>query len=405
MNAALKTALDRMTTSEAERLASRLIEIPSYAGAPGAESGVASFIADYARSLGIESRIEEAESGRPNVLCTIPGTGSGRKLLLVGHIDTVPPYAMSEPFAPRVIDGKLYGRGAVDMKASVACMLLALRSIKESGLRLPGDIIFAGVCDEEERSAGARALLRSAEGEPLADGAIIGEPTAMRLCLGHRGLEWFELSIQGKTVHGGSQEQGLSAISAAADLVRRIDLELRPRLAERRHPLLGSATINVGRIAGGTQPSTVAGDCSLSIDRRWLPSETYESTRDELAALLKEIEAAMPGIKTSLRVMDESYMEEAIVHAPLETSSNEAIASSCLAAITAEELLAPSCAELGSFPAWSDAGLIATYGHTPSVVWGPGDLASAHSSEEHIALSQLVPAIRCYALAAYDFCS
>ncbi len=395
-------ALGGIKEDELVALLSEMIAIPSYPGAPGAEGALADFMRGYLDRSGIPARIEEAAPGRPNLIARLGGSGGGRSLLLCGHLDTVPPYSMPDPFVPRIENGHLRGRGSVDMKAGLACMMAALRSISEGGLRLAGDLVLAGVCDEEGGSLGASALAMAAT--PLADGAIIGEPTCLAVCPGHRGLEWLELRLAGRTVHGGSQDKGVSAISAAARLVRILEEELRPRLAARKHPLLGSATINVGRIEGGTQPSTVPGECVLLVDRRWLPTESYDSALGEIRDALRELEVSTPGLSADMRVMDVSVMAGGMVHAPLETPLGHPLVAACLRAIGAAAPGSPALAVPSAFPAWSDAGLLSAYGGTPSVVWGPGSLESAHSDRENVEIAQLLPAAKAYALAALDFC-
>jgi acetylornithine deacetylase or succinyl-diaminopimelate desuccinylase len=401
----IERALADVSEREIVELVSRMISIPSHADAPGAERELASFIAAFFEKAGIGSFVGEAAPGRPNVIARIPGSGGGRSLLLCGHLDTVPPYAMQEPYVARVKDGRLYGRGAADMKASLACMMLAMKAVKSSGARLAGDLVFAGLCDEENRSIGASSLARSVDGRKLADGAIVGKPTNLAVCIGHRGLECFEIELRGRSVHAGRDERGVSAVSAASRLVMKLDGKLRPRLSSRKHELFGSASINVGRIEGGTQPSTVPGECRVLVDRRWLPSESYESMVGEIESLLRELERTTPGLSASLRVMDESVMEGGMVHAPFETDRSHPLVQACLSAVATIAPRLSTRRSIAAFPAWSDAAVLANYAATPSVVWGPGFLESAHSDEENIELAQLHPAVRGYALAANEFCS
>lgn len=285
------------------------------------------------------------------------------------------------------------------MKAGIACMLLAMSALRRSGCRLAGDLCFAGVADEEQRSLGASALLRSGF---RAEGAILGEPTDLIVCPGHRGLEWLELRFIGKTVHGGKQEEGINAVSAAARFIGLLDSELAPLLASRIHPLLGNSSVNVGRIEGGSQPSTVAGECILQLDRRWIPGEQYEDVLTELNALGQRVGAETPGLGFEMTVMDVSVMNNGMVHAPLCTASDHPLVTASVSALSA--IGWPSAERLGVFPAWSDGGLLAAYGKIPAIVWGPGSLESAHSEDERVEIAQLLPAAQAYALAALEFC-
>ncbi|MCX5973580.1 MAG: M20/M25/M40 family metallo-hydrolase, partial [Coprothermobacterota bacterium] len=267
-------------------LAKELIAIPSHPGVPFREKEVAAAMDRFFRREGIASRLEEVEEGRPNVYAEL-GAGKGPTLLWCGHTDTVRADLFEgDPFAPRQEGDLLVGRGAVDMKASLACAMVALAGLKRARIDLAGKVLFAGVTDEEDRSAGCRALLRK---QWRIDGAIVGEPTGLQPCLGHRGLEWLEIAFQGRAVHGGRAEEGINAISLAGKFLHRVETDLLPRLIDRRHPLLGCSTLNWGWIQGGTQPSTVAGNCRLQLDRRWIPQERYQDVLAELQSVLDSL--------------------------------------------------------------------------------------------------------------------
>ena len=328
------------------------------------------------------------------------GAGKGSTLLWCGHTDTVraDPF-QGDPFAPRQEGDLLVGRGAVDMKASLACAMVALTGLKRARIDLAGKVIFAGVTDEEDRSAGCRALLRKQW--PI-DGAIVGEPTGLRPCLGHRGLEWLEIGFQGRAVHGGRAEEGINAISLAGKFLHRVEMDLLPRLNNRRHPLLGCSTLNWGWIQGGTQPSTVAGNCRLQLDRRWIPQERYQDVLAELQSVLDSLHGEDPSFCARLQVMETSRMEEGLIHPAFCTDSG-----SSLAQIAADSLSfgLGRTVDFAAFPAWSDGGLLATYGGIPTVILGPGELTSGHSPREIVPISQLFPAALAYAEIAARFCN
>ncbi|QHI72351.1 M20 family metallopeptidase [Aminipila terrae] len=292
----------------------------------------------------------------------------------------------------------MYGRGVVDMKAGLATMMMAMAAIKRAGIKLYGDLVFAGVIDEEAKSEGTRAYLQQGT---LPDAAIVSEPTSMQICIGHRGLEWFEFTFHGKTVHGGKQKEGINAIQKSMLFINKLESELIPEIEKRTNPVIGSSSMNYGLIKGGTQPSTVAGECILQIDRRWIPGENYQEILREYQQILDELSTQDSQFKADFKVMDVSYMDDTYIHEAMYTDPDQEIVKASAKAI---HKLTGKDALLGSFPAWTDGGLINYYGKIPTIVLGPGDLSSAHSKAENIEISQLVPAVLIYSMIAIDYC-
>ncbi|MCX5970495.1 MAG: M20 family metallopeptidase [Coprothermobacterota bacterium] len=390
--------VQNITAAEILALAKELIAIPSHSQTRGQERNVAEAIRCFFQKEGISSWLELPRGSRPNVFARL-GEGHGPTLLWCGHTDTVPPGEYEgDPFRGEEKEGCLFGRGAVDMKSSLACAMVALAGLKRAGISLSGEVLFAGVTDEEGGNAGARALLRSGL---RVDGAVVGEPTGLTPCLGHRGLEWFQIEFRGVPVHGGRQQEGVNAISLAGRFLHRLESDLLNVLAERRHPWLGPSTLNFGRIEGGTQPSTVAGRCLLQLDRRWIPGESRESVLTELQGLLDRLEKEDPSFRVTLRIMESSRMEEGMVHEAFWMDPGQPLA--CCAQESGTRVLGKEKA-FGAFPAWSDGGLLAAYGGIPTVILGPGKLSSAHSPTESIDISQLLPASLIFADLFMHFC-
>jgi acetylornithine deacetylase/succinyl-diaminopimelate desuccinylase-like protein len=180
----LEQALD---VSQVVELATGMMAIESHRDAPGRERPCAEYIAGRLVNWGFQPTLATVLEDRPNVYCRLPGTGGGRSLMLNGHIDTVPAYVMDFPaFQPFVKEGYLYGRGAVDMKGPIACMIMAMRLLRDLGVPLRGDLLFAGVINEEDRSEGTEFLVTHG---PSADRCVVGEPTSLEIHAGHRGLE------------------------------------------------------------------------------------------------------------------------------------------------------------------------------------------------------------------------
>lgn len=388
------------TEEEAVLLLEKLVSFPSHEGIPGQETATATFIYDFFRKEGIDAELIPVVDGRCNIIARLKGSGDGPSLLFTGHTDTVPPYDIKgNPYEAKILDGKMYGRGVVDMKAGLVCMMLAMAAIKRAGITLSGDLIFAGVIDEEAKSEGTRAYLRMGE---LPDAAIVSEPTNMQIAIGHRGLEWFEFTFYGKTVHGGRQKDGINAIQKAMLFLNELEKQLIPSIERRIHPIVGNSSMNYGYIKGGTQPSTVAGECILQIDRRWIPGEKFSDIREEYQKILDRLAESDPQFKADFKVMEISDMGDSYIHEAMDTSPEEKIV---LAAQDAVKAVMGQVGDLTSFPAWTDGGLINYYGKVPTIILGPGELSSAHSAEEHIEVSALLPAIEIYCRIACAYCN
>lgn len=380
-------------------LIKNLVKIPSHPPSTGQEKEVAEYIHKVFLSEGIASELQLVEDERYNIVATLPGKGNGKKLLLTGHLDTVPVYDMEDPYEAKVIGDKLVGRGTVDMKGPLACMMMAMIAIKRSGIQLSGDLCFAGVVDEEEKSLGTIDLI---EKGLVFDGAVVGEPTNLDICVAHRGLEWLEFEITGKTVHGGKQSEGINAILKATEFIQLMEERVTKELSKRVHPITGTSTMNFGTINGGTQPSTVAGSCNIKIDRRWIPGEKYEDVLNEYQGVIDELKKKDPDFMCTMKVLENSVMKKGYTHQAMEIDVDHELVNTIKNATLEITERVP---EKTYFPAWSDGGLLDTYADIPTLVFAPGGLETAHSKEEFISIKQLIPAIKIYALTAYNFCN
>jgi acetylornithine deacetylase/succinyl-diaminopimelate desuccinylase len=289
----------------------------------------------------------------------------------------------------------MFGRGTVDMKGALAAMAGALVDIRASGGLDAGRVTLAAVIDEEMESLGAEALIQSGF---KADGAVIGEPTENRVAIGHKGLEWLEVRFTGKAVHGSVREEGVDAISAAAHFISLVETELIPAFERRRDPVLGLPAINLGTIQGGQQPSMVAADCRIQLDRRWVTTETIDQVFDDLEALLSQVRAARPGLKTRLARMPEGMAT--MLHGPLVIDPGHPLVRAAQGAL---EDAGDRDRPLTVFPAWTDGALISREAGIPTLVWGPGELKLAHSGEESVPIADILFAARLYAAAARLF--
>lgn len=387
-----------LNSSEAVRLTQELIRIPSHKYVENRESDVAEFIYGYCLKNGLEVEFQEVEGMRRNVIARLKGNGTGKSLIFNGHIDTVPPYEMTvDPFDAEIVDGWVLGRGTNDMKGAVACMITAMLNIKKKGRILGGDIILTAAVGEEEKSDGTEYVVKSGI---RADGAIVGEPSNYGYALGHRGLEWLEIRIEGKIAHGGIPELGINAISKAAKLIRKIEEELMPRLKERQNEWMGPSVMNFGLIKGGTQPSSVADSCIIQIDRRYLPGENVEGVIKEYQDIIDDIRKDDPEFKAEIIRMESNLMEE-FDHAPLIAEPDSEIAKTVYGILKDFVGKEPNIEKRRG---WTDAGVLSTYGKIPTVVTGPGDLKYSHAKDEKIPVVDLVNYVEIYTRIAEEFC-
>jgi acetylornithine deacetylase/succinyl-diaminopimelate desuccinylase family protein len=385
------------TTEKITRLLVNLVKARSYPGIPKQEAAVVAELKAFLDEHNIQTTVTEVKDGRPNLLADVDSGRPGRHLLFCGHTDTVPPNAAStvDLFAAVEKEGKLYGRGTADMKGALAAMAGALLDLSERKSLSAGKVTLAAVIDEEMESLGAEALILSGF---KADAAIVGEPTSNRIAIGHKGLEWLAVEFTGRAAHGSTPEAGINAISAAAYFVRLVEEELGAEFKKRRDPILGLPVINMGTIAGGDQPSTVAAHCAIKLDRRWVTTETIEQVFSDLETLLAKVRARLPGLKTVISRVPGGMAT--MIHGPLTIDPAHPIVKS------AQNALADAGRQtegLTVFPAWTDGALISREGKIPTIIWGPGELGHAHSPEENIRLDEVHLAAKLYAAAALDF--
>jgi len=390
----MKDIMTIAASLDVEGLASQLVAIPSYSHLPRQEEKVADYIVAYFENYGIEVRKQMVADGRPNVIARIPGNG-GPAIMLNGHIDTVPPYDMADPFSGAIMNGNLLGRGACDMKGPIAAMMTAMAAIKLSGCTPGGDIYFAAVVDEEEKGSGVEALVRD---WPKVDAVIVGEGTDFDLCLGHKGLEWIKVQVKGKKIHSGNAKAGINAIAMAGRLITYLADEYGLELDKRVHPLLGQTSLNIGTISGGDQPSTVADYCELTIDRRYIPEESREQVYAEIVEATKVMAERYSGF--SATVSDYFIADDLLPHIPYCINENRPIVQAIQKTYMQQFETEP---KLRGLSAWTDAGIIYSQTNTDCVIFGPGSLNLAHTAEESIPVDELRKAVILYAGIALEF--
>jgi acetylornithine deacetylase len=339
--------------------------VPGGAG----EGAIARFVAGWLERAGLEVELDEAAPGRPNVIGVARGTGGGRALLLNAHMDTVGVAGMERPFAPYVAGNRLYGRGACDMKASLAAIMLVGAAMRQRQVR--GDVIVTAVVDEEYASIGTQSVV----GRWRADAAVVTEPTGLDLCVAHKGFAWIDVETAGVAAHGSRPDLGVDAIAKMGQvLVGLEDLDRSLRAAP-GHPLLGRGSLHASLISGGQELSSYPERCRLSVERRTAPGETARAVAAQVQGLLDRLAASDPAFRAT--------MATTLVCDPFAVAAVEPIVIELRR--QADVVLGHAPAFVGS-AGWMDAAILSAAG-IPAVIFGPGG-EGLHAVVEWVDLGQ-----------------
>jgi len=355
-------------------------------GGPG-EAEIAAYVADLLRSLELDVATHEPMPGRVSTVGILKGSGGGRSLMFNAHTDTVGIEGMPEPFSAAIRDGKMFGRGAYDMKGSLAACLAAAKALVDARVALKGDLLVAAVADEEYASIGTTDLIVRSR----VDGAIVTEPTELGICLAHKGFLWLEVETKGWAAHGSRFDAGIDANMRMGRFLAELDKLEHELRARERHPLVGPPSLHAATIHGGTGLSTYAASCKLQIERRTIPGETEAQVVGEIEEIVTRLAAADPTFKASVRCF--------FVRHPFEVLPEATIVKVLRQAAT--KVLGKEPAYTGQTP-WMDAALLSAAG-VETVVMGPHG-GGAHSAEEWVDLQSLVDLAHILAQTALDYC-
>jgi len=376
---------------DARALACALVRIDSRNPGltPGA-AGEAESVALLRRVLddwGFRTEVHEALPGRPNLLARVGAARAPRRLMFSGHLDVVGVDGMTHsPFEGEVRDGRLYARGAADMKGGVAAMCAAAwRAAQEP---LDGEIVVALTADEEYESAGTRAML---ERGVRADAAIVGEPTRLEIMPAHRGFVWIEVELSGRAAHGSRWDVGVDAIRHAGLLLSELDRVDAEELPRREHPLLGRASLHASTIAGGIGMSTYPDRCVVRLERRTLPGERGEDVIAEIERACAAVRARRPSFVAEVRLLMTQGPSDVALDAPIVHALTDALRAR------------DEPVRVAGMSAWTDAALFNAAG-IPAICFGPGDISLAHAAEEYIPLDEIDRAVSVLDVLARRWC-
>jgi len=402
--------------SEGVELLSKLVQ---QASTQGNEQGVQALVMEKLKSLGFQVDTWDPDStelskhayfvpsretykGSPNVVGVLKGTGGGKSIILNGHIDVVPEGDRSkwthDPFSGRVENGKMFGRGTTDMKGGNVSMLMAVEALVRSGIKLKGDIIFESVIEEESGGVGTLAtLIRGYK----ADAALIPEPTNMKLFIKQQGSMWFRVIVEGRSAHGGTRYEGVSAIEKAV-LVHQAILKLEGvRNGRIQDPLYSTVPIpvpiNMGKIQGGSWPSSVADLVTIEGRIGVAPEEEMNTVKSELTECVAEVSKNDPWLKEHPAKVE--FFGAQWVPNTLESQHPFAeVMKSAFQEVYKKPV------KIEASPWGTDGGLLGKVGGIPTLVIGPGETRVAHYPDEFIEIKEMVLAAKVFSGVLIEWC-
>lgn len=367
-----------------------LIRRPSQ-NPPGNEKVVAEHIFNTMKEWGFDPQyVYKPEAERPSVAVVYNGSEGKPRLVLNGHIDVVPEGDLNgwsvPPFEGIVKEGRVYGRGSCDMKAGLAAAMMAAKVVKESGVKLKGDLILQFAMGEETGEAGTKSLLE--EGFD-GDWGIVLEPMGLKVMTAEKGLAWYHFNVKGKPTHGSRPEQGINSIDKAAKLIKAIQ-EYHEEIEKRTHPLCGKNVCSVTMIKAGTKENVIPESCWLAIDRRIIPGETAQQVDAEIEEIVNRLSNEDPDFKCDWkRVMLYESAEIPVDHEIAEVVRKN---TKEITGVYPEPAGTTGSTDQRNFI--NDAGI-------PAISWGPG-YGKSHEWDEYVEISQVVNCAKILVLTIFD---
>jgi succinyl-diaminopimelate desuccinylase len=374
------------------RLLTEFVKLPTV-NPPGDERLAADWLAMRLQRMAFSPHVEDLGGNRANIVTVLDGSGEKPALVFNGHLDVVPvgdtPWT-HEPFAGVQVNGRLYGRGASDMKSGLMAMVMAADALKRAGVHLKGDLIVSGVADEESTALGAKAWVQ-AGGLQGIGAIVIGEPTNLEVYIAEKGACWLEITTFGKTAHGSMPDLGVNAVmhmTTALQALTRLSLPFQP------HPLFDKPTMSVGTIIGGSKTNVVPDRCTTTIDMRTLPGMRHEDVLQEIRQTLDGLREAIPQFNYEMRVITERAAVASDPHAP--------IVETALAILEAHGRRETPKATPGFA---TDASVFQPATGAPFLIFGPGIPELAHQPDEYVELDTYLKSIELFCELAVQYLS
>jgi len=386
----IRKLVDSIQQTEVVGLCQELIRIVSV-NPPGDEIRIAEYVGGILSKAGLEVEIIRHSPARASLLAVLKSSRQIAPLLYSAHFDTVPLGVEKwshEPFDAVISDGRIWGRGAADMKGGMAALIVAATELARSGLPLRGDLILALTAGEEVDSLGATAIASRSQLGPV-QAVIIPEPSDNDIYIAEKGALWLELSTHGKTAHGAMPELGDNAVLMMVDLIRELQ---KLQIPFKEHPMLGGFSMSVNTIQGGMKTNVVPDNCVVTVDMRTVPGQRHEAIVEWVKGMIAELSRRNPSFRASVKVTNDRL--------PVETSPDEPAVR--LFVDIVEELLGDRPTPKG-VRYYTDATALAPAFKAPMIICGPGDPKLAHQPNENIVIEKLVQAVKIYTLTAGRF--
>lgn len=382
---------DAVDAEHTRRLLRDLVRIdsvnPSLVDGGAGEAEIAARVTGEMREAGLDVETREAAAGRVSAVGRLRGSrGGGPTFMLNAHTDTVGVEGMDDPFSAEVRDGRLYGRGACDMKGGLAACLAAAEALARAGAPFAGELLVAAVADEEHGSVGTVDVLTDVD----ADAAVVTEPTELRVCTAHKGFVWLEVRTEGRAAHGSRFDLGRDANMRMGRVLSRLEELGREVRSREPHPLLGPPSLHAPLVRGGTGISTYSDRCTLRVERRTVPGESGEEAVGEVRAILEEL---------SQSADFEASLETLLVRSPFEVDAGSEVVRAVRS--SAAGVLGEAPERVGESP-WMDSALLADAGIETVVIGPRGE--GAHAEEEWVEVESVVDLARILADAVVRYC-
>ncbi|MFC7392221.1 ArgE/DapE family deacylase [Scopulibacillus cellulosilyticus] len=355
---------------------------------PGNEEVVAKKLKKLLESYGIETKLVPYSEGRVNLIAYLKGTsGSGRVLGFSGHMDVVPPGDVTwkhDPFTAEEDNGKIYARGACDMKSGLMSCVMAMIALKEEGIQLQGDLKLLASVGEEAGAVGAKQLVEEGYANDL-DALIIAEPSDGDIIVAHKGALWVKITCYGKTAHGSRPEKGINAVLHINEIINKI-LSDDFQLEFAADPLLGEPTYSINVIEGGSHTNVVPGQCSINIDFRTLPSQNHQDIIDKLNKVIERTKEKYPHLNAEISILNDL--------APLSTPRDHSFVR--FLQEVCQEAFGTAKEPQGMTGYTDGAQFMKAAGDFPIVIWSTIDGETAHQPDEYVEIESYLKGIEVF---------